>query len=153
MLVASAMTHRAETIAPGEPLAAAARRMRDVGVGALAVCEDERVVGLLTDRDIVVRAVAAGRDLATTDVRSAMTSQIVTCRVDEDLVDAAAAMEGAGVRRLVVLDAADRLAGLLSVDDVALKSPTLAGEIIEHARAPERPVLRGPWPWWEEPAR
>ncbi len=39
----------------------------------------------------------------------------------------------------------------LSVDDVALRSPTLAGEIVEHARAPERAVIRGPWPWWEEP--
>jgi hypothetical protein len=42
---------------------------------------------------------------------------------------------------------------MLSVDDVAPHSPELAGEIIEHVRAPERPIQRGPWPWWEEPAR
>ncbi len=55
------------------------------------------------------------------------------------------------VRRLVVLDASKKLVGMLSIDDVALHSPTLAGEIVEHVRAPERPIVRGPWPWWESP--
>jgi CBS domain-containing protein len=152
MLVANAMTRRAETIRPEEPLEVAARKMRDVGVGALAVAEEGRIVGLITDRDIVVRAIAAGRDPLGADVRSAMTAQLVACRADEELVDAAARMEAAGVRRAVVLDEAGGLEGMLSVDDIALHSPTLAGEIVEHARAPERPVVRGPWPWWEEPA-
>ncbi|HTN53067.1 MAG TPA: CBS domain-containing protein [Anaeromyxobacter sp.] len=151
MLVATAMTRGAEAIGPNESLAQAARRMRDLGVGALAVCEDGRVVGLITDRDVVVRAVAAGCEPEGTSVASAMTAQVVSCREDEELADAATRMELAAVRRLVVLDAAGRLAGLLSIDDVALQSPTLAGEILEHSRAPERPVHRGPWPWWEEP--
>ena len=153
MLVADAMTRRAETIEPDESLLAAARRMRDVGIGALAVCEDARVVGVITDRDIVVRGLAAGCDPATTQVRSAMTSHVIDCQDDEGLVEAAARMEAGAVRRLVVRDGAGKLSGLLSVDDVALHSPTLAGEIVEHARAPERPVQRGPWPWWEEPVR
>jgi hypothetical protein len=55
------------------------------------------------------------------------------------------------VRRLVVLDASRKLVGMLSVDDVALQSAALAGEIVEHVRAPERPLRRGPWPWWESP--
>ncbi len=152
MLVADAMTRRAETVGPDEPLAAAARRRKEVGIGALAVCEGDRVVGVITDRDIAVRAVAVGRDATATPVRAAMTSQLVSCREDEDLASAAARMESAAVRRLVVLDAAGKLVGLLSVDDVALQSPTLAGEIVEHALAPERAVIRGPWPWWEEPA-
>jgi len=152
MLVANAMTRRAETILPDESIAAAARRMRDLGIGALAVCEDDRVVGVITDRDIVVRAVASGCDPATARVRSAMTAHVIECREDEEMVEAAARMEAGAVRRLVVLDAAGRVAGLLSVDDVALQSPTLAGEIVEHARAPERPLHGGPWPWWEEPA-
>lgn len=149
MLVREAMTHRAETIGTEETLEAAARKMRDTGVGALAVCEEGRAVGILTDRDIVVRGIAAGRNPADASVRSAMTSQLVACREDEDLAVAAARMEAVAVRRLVVVDAAERVLGMLSVDDVALHSSSLAGEIIEQMRAPERQVHRGQWPWWE----
>jgi len=100
----------------------------------------------------VVRGIASGRSPSAIPVRSAMTSQIVACREDEDLAGAAVRMQAGTVRRLLVVDAADRLLGLLSVDDIALHSSSLAGEILERARAPERPVHRGPWSWWEEPA-
>lgn len=153
MRVRDAMTARAETIGPDDTLQVAASRMRELGVGALVVREGDRVVGILTDRDIVVRSVAAGRNPAEADVRSAMTPQVIECGEDEELEAAATRMERGAVRRVVVLDASRGLAGMLSVDDVALHSPALAGEIIEHVRAPERPVHRGPWPWWEEPAR
>lgn len=153
MLVRDAMTKSVEMLGPNETLAQAARRMRDVGVGALPVCEDGQVVGFITDRDIVVRAVAAGRDPAVAKVRDSMTAYVVDCRDDEDLADAAARMEDRAVRRAVVLDSAEELVGMLSVDDIALHSQTLAGEILEHAHAPERPVHRGGWPWWEAPAR
>lgn len=152
MLVRDAMTDRAETIGPDETLQAAASRMRDLGVGALVVREEDRVIGILTDRDIVVRGVAEGRGPADAPVRSAMTPQVIDCCEDEELEEAVTRMERGAVRRVVVLDAAGRLVGMLSVDDVALRSPALAGEIIEHVRAPERPIRRGPWTWWEEPA-
>ncbi len=153
MLVSDAMTHRAETIGPDEAIQEAARKMRDRGVGALVVCEQDRAIGILTDRDIVVRCVAEGRGLEKAEVRSAMTPQVIDCDDDEELEAAVTRMELGAVRRVVVLDAAKRLVGMLSVDDVALHSPALAGEIIEHVRAPERPVRRGPFLWWEEPAR
>jgi len=149
MLVSEVMTRRAETVGPGETLQSAARRMREVGVGALAVCEEDRLVGFLTDRDVVVRAVADGADPRVADVRSAMTPQAVTCPEDEELVEAARIMERQGVRRLVVVDEEERVVGMLSLDDVALVSPDLAGEILEHARAPERPIAPVRWPWWE----
>ena len=152
MLVKEAMTRRAETIGPEETLEAAARKMRDVGVGALAVCEEERAIGILTDRDIVVRGIAAGWNPAAATVRSAMTAQLISCREDEDLAAAATHMEAGAVRRLVVVDAAEKLLGILSVDDVALYSSSLAGQVIEQVRAPGRPIHRGPWSWWEEPA-
>lgn len=144
------MTGGAETIGPEESLDAAARRMKERGVGALVVCEDDRVIGILTDRDIVVRAVARGLDPMQATVRDSMTAQVVECTDDEELEAAAARMEHGAVRRIVVVDAEHRPEGLLSVADVALKSPVLAGEILEHAGAPERPVQRGPWPWWDE---
>lgn len=151
MRVGDVMTAGVEVVGPEETLEVAARRMRDTGVGALVV-QDEGGVGILTDRDIVVRCVAPGGNPAQVRVRDAMTHQAIDCRDDEPLEAAAVRMERAAVRRVVVLDAAGRLAGLLSVDDVALRSPALAGEILEHVRDPERPIRRGPWPWWEEPA-
>ncbi len=151
MLVREAMTAGAETIGPGETLQAAAAKMRETGVGALVVRDGERVIGIVTDRDIVMRSVAEGRS-PLADVASAMTPQVVECCEDEEIETAALRMQQGAVRRVVVLDATSRLVGLLSVDDVALRSPALAGEIREHVRAPERPIQRGPWLWWEEPA-
>jgi CBS domain-containing protein len=153
MLVRDAMTKRVEMLGPHQTLVEAAGRMRDLGVGALPVCEEGSVMGFITDRDIIVRAIAVGRDPAVATVRGSMTAFVVDCHDDEDLADAVARMEEAAVRRAVVLDAAGDLVGMLSVDDIALHSQTLAGEIIEHASAPERPVHRGGWPWWEAPAR
>lgn len=152
MLVREAMTLRAETIGPDATVRTAARRMKERDVGALVVCEDESVVGVITDRDIVVRTLAEGWDPDASLVRAAMTPQVVECTDAEELEGAVTRMERGAVRRVVVLDTGRRLVGLLSVDDVALHSPALAGEIIEHVRAPERPIQRGPWPWWEEPA-
>jgi CBS domain-containing protein len=151
MLVKDAMTDRAETIGPNESLQAAARAMKQNGVGALVVCDEDRVIGILTDRDIVVRNIAEGGAPTEADVRSAMTPQVIECCEDDELEGAATRMARGAVRRLVVLDASNKLVGLLSVDDIALHSPALAGEIIEHVRAPERPIRRGPWPWWESP--
>lgn len=151
MLVREVMTQRAETIAPEATLRTAARRMKELDVGALVVVEEDEVVGIVTDRDLVVRSIAVGRDPDDTQVRSAMTPQVVECVEDDELEGAVTRMERGAVRRVVVLDGERRLAGMLTVDDVALHSPALAGEIIEHVRAPERPILRGPWPWWEEP--
>lgn len=153
MLVRDVMTSRAEAIGSGETIQAAASKMRELGVGALLVREGERVVGIVTDRDIVVRSVAQGRSPLEADVRSVMTPQVIDCSEDDELEAAVRRMESGAVRRVVVLDEEKRPVGLLSVDDVALRSPELAGEIIEHVRAPERPIQRGPWPWWEEPAR
>jgi CBS domain-containing protein len=151
MLVRDAMTHRAETIGPSDTLQAAARAMKQLDVGALVVCDEGGVIGILTDRDIVVRSVAEGRNPAEANVQSAMTPQVIDCCDADELEGAATRMVQGAVRRLVVLDGSRRLVGMLSVDDVALHSPTLAGEIVEHVRAPERPIVRGPWPWWESP--
>lgn len=152
MLVRDAMTCRAETIGPNETIQAAAWRMKQLGIGALVVCDDDgRSIGILTDRDIVVRTIAEGAAPAEADVRSAMTPQVIDCCEDDELEGAATRMARGAVRRLAVVDAAKKLVGVLSVDDVALRSPALAGEIVEHVRAPERPIRRGPWPWWETP--
>lgn len=153
MLVRNVMTPRAETVGPDETLEFAARRMGELGVGALLVCEGEEVLGILTDRDIVVRSVARGREPSQADVRSAMTPQLISCREDDLLEEAVTRMEQGAVRRLAVMDEGEHPVGILSVDDVALRSPMLAGEIIEHVRAPERGVRATTYEWWEEALR
>ncbi len=136
MLVRDAMTWRAETIGPDETLQAAARKMRELDIGALPVCEQDRLVGMLTDRDIVIRAASEGLDPTLTAVRAAMTPQVIYCFEDEDTHGAARLMEERAVRRLMVLDSRKRLVGMLSVDDLALVDRALAAEVIEHSREP-----------------
>lgn len=149
MLVKDVMTPSPVTIGPEATLQFASRTMREAGVGALVVCDAGRPMGVVTDRDIVVRAVADGQDPILADVRTVMTSQVVHCSADDDLDEAARNMAARAVRRMVVLDDAEEPVGILSVDDIALHRPTLAGEIIESARMPERPSRRFPWPWWD----
>ncbi len=150
MLVNEIMTNGVVTVAADEFLEQAGRRMREANVGVLAVCDGERPIGILTDRDIVVRSTAEGQDPRRARVRDAMTPQVVSCGDSDGIETAVAAMRRHAIRRLLVVDAAERLVGVLSVDDVALRSPMLAGEVVEHVLAPERPVRRGAWPWWDE---
>ncbi len=143
MIVREAMTRGAETIAPGETLQAAARKMRELGIGALPVCERDRLVGMLTDRDIVIRATAEALDPARATVADAMTPQVIYCFDDEDIYAAARLMEDRAVRRLMVLDSGKRLVGLISVDDLAVVSQAAAAGVVEHARMPEGPLAGG----------
>ncbi len=139
MLVKEAMTRRAETIGPEQSLETAARVMRALCIGALPVCERDRLIGFVTDRDIVVRAVAEGRDPRLATVRSAMTPQVVYCSEDDSLDIAAHRMEERSIRRIMVLDGHRRLVGMLSADDLALVARGLAADVIERSREPDRP--------------
>ncbi len=143
MLVRDAMTWRAETIGPDETLQAAARRMRELDIGALPVCEQDRLVGMLTDRDIVIRSIAEGSDPSRATVRGAMTPQVIYCFEDDNVAGAARLMEERAVRRLMVLDSRKRLVGMLSVDDLAVVDRALAAEVIEHSREPGLPIPAG----------
>ncbi len=141
MLVKDAMTIGAETVGPDESLQRAAEKMRVRGVGALPIVSNGRVLGIVTDRDITVRAVAAGKDPARTPVREAMTPQAFWCFEDQDTREAARIMEDRAVRRLMVLDREERLVGMLSVDDLALASERrLAGEVLDRATALRPPA-------------
>lgn len=137
MLVHDVMTARAETIGPDDTLQAAAAKMRSLGVGALPVQDDDHLVGMITDRDIAVRAVALGRDPTRTPVRQAMTPQVVWCYEDQDILEAARVMEDKAIRRILVLDRREKLVGILSVDDLAAgaRQERLAGEVLDSAVA------------------
>lgn len=112
-------TERAESIEPDKSLREAAELMKEKNIGFLPVCKEGRVLGILTDRDIVVRVVAEGEDPDDVLVEDAMTMGRVWCYEDEDVETAAAKMKEHKVRRLVVMDRDGRLAGVVSLGDLA----------------------------------
>jgi len=138
MKVKDVMTRGAECVRPEATLQEAAQKMKSLDVGPLPVCDNDRLVGMLTDRDITVRAVAEGKDPRATRVRDAMTEGISYCFEDDDVADAARVMKERQVRRLVVLDRNKRLAGIVSLGDLAVETGDehLAGKTLEHVSQP-----------------
>jgi CBS domain-containing protein len=133
MQVLDVMSHGVECTPPTATLQQAARKMRELDVGPLPVCnENDRLVGMLTDRDITIRAVAEGLDPRTTLVRQVMTPEIVYCFSDQDVTEAARLMRDRQIRRLVVLDRHKRLVGIVSLGDLAVDTGNaqLAGDVL-----------------------
>jgi len=124
------MTPGAECAGENETLVEAARKMRDLDVGALPICgEDDRLKGMLTDRDIVVKCVADGGDPGKTAVGAFGTGKPVTIGADDSIEEALRTMEEHQVRRLPVIDG-HKLVGMLAQADVAKAAPSKAGETV-----------------------
>jgi CBS domain-containing protein len=122
MQVKEVMTHQIEMVTPETSLEEAAGKMRAFDIGSLPVCENDRLVGVLTDRDVAVRSTARGTDPTRTRVREVMTPEVISCFEDEDIAVAARLMKQKQVRRLLVLTRDKQLAGILSLDDVAVRT-------------------------------
>lgn len=118
MKVKDAMSKQVECVLARSTLAEAARKMQERDVGFLPVTEDGRTVGLVTDRDLTLRGVAAGKDPTTASVAELLTPDIVWCEQDDDLEDAARLMRERGVRRLLVHGGEHELAGVISLGDL-----------------------------------
>ena len=128
MRVIQAMTRDVHLASPDDTLRDAATKMAQADIGFLPVRENDRLVGAITDRDMVVRALADGRDGAT-HVRDVMTKGVKYCFEDEDIDHVIANMGENKVRRLPVMNRAKRLVGVLSLADVALGyEPEAVGE-------------------------
>ena len=123
MLVREAMTPHAEWITPDITLKDAALRMRDQDIGCLPIGENDRLVGMLTDRDLACRAVAQGLDAATTKVADVMTKGITWCFDDETVDDIVERMEQKQIHHIPVLNRQKRMIGILSLSDLALRGP------------------------------
>ena len=134
-LVRDVMTRKAEWIGPETTLQDAAKKMRDKEIGSLLVGEDDRIIGMVTDRDIACRGVAQNLNPEKTPVRKVMTEKIVWCFDDQAIEDAAHLMEGKKVRRLAVMNRKKRMVGLLSVDDLAHRMHELSGEVLDQVAA------------------
>jgi len=110
-----------------------AEKMGTLEIGMLPVCDGDRVIGLLTDRDLTVRATAAGCDPTMIQVCDVMTTNVVYCFEDQDITEAAKLMESRQVRRLLVLNHHHRNVGIVSLDDLAVGGDSkLAGETLKH---------------------
>ena len=121
-----------ETVKPSDTLQCAAGKMGDLDVGSLPVCDNGQLVGVITDRDITIRAVAKGSDPATMMVREIMTPEVLWCFEDDDVEEAARIMQENQVRRILVLNAANELVGITSLGELATVTgnPLLAGETL-----------------------
>ncbi len=135
------MTRNPEVVQPSATLEEAARKMDQLDVGPLPVCDGDRLVGLVTDRDITVRATSAGKDPRSTHVSEAMSKDLVYCFEDQDVKDAARMMEEKQIRRVPVLSRDHRLVGIVSLGDVATTMPDdrLKGEVLEQISEPAKP--------------
>jgi nucleotide-binding universal stress UspA family protein/CBS domain-containing protein len=141
MRVKAVMTEGAECVRPEATLQQAAERMKDLDVGSLPVCENDRLVGMVTDRDITVRATAEACDPCGTRVREVMTPDISYIFEDQLVTEAAQQMEEKQIRRLPVLNRNKRLVGIVSIGDLAVKSgdEELAGVALEQVSEPAMP--------------
>jgi CBS domain-containing protein len=130
MRVAEVMTRDVRLIEPNQTIRDAARLMAEMDAGIMPVREGDRLVGMITDRDIAVRAVAQGRG-PDTPVREVMTDEVKYCYEDDDTNDVARNMADIQVRRLPVLTREKRLVGIISLGDMALSDEAgKAGEAV-----------------------
>jgi CBS domain-containing protein len=138
MKVNEIITHDPEVIRPETALIEAAQKMKSLDIGMLPVCDGDRLVGVITDRDITVRGVAQGYDPKTARVQEVMTPEVIYCFDDEDVKDVAKKMEEKQVRRLPVLNREKRLVGIVSLGDLAVRTgkEKLAGEVLERVSEP-----------------
>ena len=136
MKVSEVMTREVQTIQPDQPVQEAASFMLDAEAGSIPVTDGERLIGMITDRDIAVRGVAKGHG-PDTPVRELMTNEVVSVRFDDDCDAVASKMSEAQVRRLPVLDEQDRLCGIVSLGDLARETDSeSAHEALEGVSQP-----------------
>ncbi len=136
MKVKKVMHKRVEWVSPDTPVRTLAKKMRQYDVGALPVGENDRLIGMVTDRDIAVRGVANGKDVAKLTARDIMTKGIIWCRASDSAGDAARLMETKQIRRLPVIDEKKRLVGMLSLGDIShAASQRTTAEVIKAVSA------------------
>jgi len=133
MKVSEVMTHHVVCTRPDATLQEAAERMKSLDVGSMPVCDNDRLVGILTDRDITIRATAQGQNPSGALVRDVMTPETIHCFDDQDVAEAAHLMRENQIRRLLVLNQDKRLVGIVSLGDLAVETgdDEMAGRTLE----------------------
>jgi CBS domain-containing protein len=119
MKVKKMMHRNVEWVSPDTPVRTVAKKMRQFDIGAIPVGENDRLIGIVTDRDITVRGVAKGKDVSKLTARDVMTMGVTWCRDTDKAKTAARIMESKRVRRLPVIDANKRMVGMLALGDIS----------------------------------
>jgi CBS domain-containing protein len=140
MKISEIMTTEVMTCKPTDTLAEAAAMMRDLNVGICPIVQDDKLVGVITDRDITVRAIAQGFDPNTAQVKDFMTPSPITVEPDTNVEDAAEMMMMHQIRRLPVVDERGKLVGIVSLGDLAVDvgEPEMIAETLEEISEPVR---------------
>jgi CBS domain-containing protein len=142
--VSEVMTRGVRTLSPDDSMRLAAQAMEEMAIGSVPVCDGQRLLGMVTDRDLVVRGVAQGLAPDRTALRDVMSADVRWCYEDQSIEEAAQLMCDAQIRRLPVVDHDKRLVGLLSLGDMAVKtSPQEAARALQDISQPAQPQRDG----------
>jgi CBS domain-containing protein len=138
MKIKDILTKDPHVIRPEAMICEAAKMMKQCDIGMVPVCDGERLLGTLTDRDLAIRAVAEGYDPLSTKVKDVMTPNVFWCYDDQEVEQAAQLMEEKQIRRLPIVNRQKRLVGIVSLGDLALRSNNdrLAEEVLECVSEP-----------------
>ena len=139
MKLSEIMTRDVAILQPDDSLQFAAKKMRDLNIGFLPVCDGEDLIGVISDRDIIIRALAEGMDANIMLGRDMMTTPPICCFDDQDVSEAAKIMEENQIRRLVVLNRTDkRIAGVISLGDLARnETADRSGKVLQKVSEPD----------------
>jgi CBS domain-containing protein len=140
--IAEVMTRDVEVISPTESLQRAAQMMDELNVGALPVCEGKKLVGMITDRDITVRATAVGLRASDTCVSEIMTEQTRCCTEDQSVEEVMKQMGDVQIRRVPVMNAAQELVGIVSLGDLATRQAGHTDTALREISEPSEPDRR-----------
>jgi CBS domain-containing protein len=121
--VSDVMTRGVRTMSPTDTVAHAAQAMDELNVGVIPVCDGDKLVGMVTDRDIVVRGVAQERDIRTTKLADVMSINVRCAKEDQDVDEVLGEMADSQIRRMPVVDQQQRVVGIVSLGDIADKDP------------------------------
>jgi CBS domain-containing protein len=138
MKLSEIMTREVEIIQPDDTMHTAAQKMRDRDIGFLPVCDGDSLMGVLSDRDITIRALADGMDINVMLSRDLMTTPAIYCFDDQDVKDAAKLMGENQIRRLVILGReSERVVGVISLGDLARNGIGVSGQVLQRVSEPE----------------
>ncbi len=142
--VSEVMTRGVRTMSPDESIMKAAQAMDELDVGVIPVCDGESLIGVVTDRDIVLRGVAQGCKVEETPLSDVMSRDAMWCYEDQSVEEVAEEMRDMQIRRVPVLDRDKHLVGMLSLGDIATKADEeLAGDALEGISTPSTPDRSG----------
>src|SRR5688572_7134966 len=141
MDISRLMTKNVEVVRPDATLQEAAQKMKDIDVGSLPVCNGRKLLGMLTDRDVTIRAVAEGRDPTQTKVKDVMTADIVYGRTSQSVQEIAETMASHQIRRLPIVNDENELVGIVALGDLAVDADDeqLGGDVLADVSTPAKP--------------